>query len=173
MVDEVAGGLHGHPAEKIRPGFGQLVDVQQCLQWEDTFWTSWARSPGSCGGCSSLPSCWDTTANGGRRLYYEFCQQVVELNKSLMEKCYYEVYQQEVELNEAAWRECVITSWKTIPTYLGLQVDGHQCLVQGTPVGLVREDLQEDVVDVLHCLLGHHNCWREVLPRPGQIQNIL
>ena len=57
MVDEVAGGLHGHPAEKIRPGFGQLVDVQQCLQWEDTFWTSWARSPGSCGGCSSLPSC--------------------------------------------------------------------------------------------------------------------
>ena len=106
MVDEVAGGLHGHPAVKIRPSFGQLVDVQQCLQWEDTFWTSWARSPGSCGGCSSLPSCWDTTANGGRRLYYEFCQQVVELNKSLMEKCYYEVYQQEVELNEAAWRVC-------------------------------------------------------------------
>ena len=27
VVDEVAGGLHGHPAEKIRPGFGQLVDV--------------------------------------------------------------------------------------------------------------------------------------------------
>ena len=26
-VDEVAGGLHGHPAEKVRPGFGQLVDV--------------------------------------------------------------------------------------------------------------------------------------------------
>ena len=66
VVDEVAGGLHGHPAVKIRPSFGQLVDVQQCLQWEDTFWTSWARSPGSCGGCSSLPSCWDTTANGGR-----------------------------------------------------------------------------------------------------------
>ena len=66
VVDEVAGGLHGHPAVKIRPSFGQLVDVQQCLQWEDTFWTSWARSPGSCGECSSLPSCWDTTANGGR-----------------------------------------------------------------------------------------------------------
>ena len=32
VIDEVAGGLHGHPAEKIRPSFGQLVDVQQCLQ---------------------------------------------------------------------------------------------------------------------------------------------
>ena len=27
VVDEVAGGLHGHPAVKIRPSFGQLVDV--------------------------------------------------------------------------------------------------------------------------------------------------
>ena len=32
---------------------------------------------------------------------------------------------------------------------------------KGTPVGREGEDLQEDV-DVLHCLLGHHNCWREV-----------
>ena len=81
------------------------------------------------------------------------------------------------KLQEGTKGTCVfevhVESWKAIPTYLGLQVDGHQCLVQGTPVGQVGEDLQEDVVDVLHCLLGHHNCWREVLPRPGQIQNIL
>ena len=32
---------------------------------------------------------------------------------------------------------------------------------KGTPVGREGEDLQEDV-DVLHCLLGHHNYWREV-----------
>ena len=70
------------------------------------------------------------------------------------------------KLQEGTKGTCVfevhVESWKTIPTYLGLQVDGHQCLVQGTPVGQVGEDLQEDVVDVLHCLLGHHNCWREV-----------
>ena len=70
------------------------------------------------------------------------------------------------KLQEGTKGTCVfevhVESWKTIPTYFGLQVDGHQCLVQGTPVGQVGEDLQEDVVDVLHCLLGHHNCWREV-----------
>ena len=69
------------------------------------------------------------------------------------------------KLQEGTKGTCVfevhVESWKTIPTYLGLQVDGHQCLVQGTPVGREGEDLQEDV-DVLHCLLGHHNCWREV-----------
>ena len=65
------------------------------------------------------------------------------------------------KLQEGTKGTCVfevhVESWKTIPTYLGLQVDGHQCLVQGTPVGQEGEDLQEDVVDVLHCLLGHHN----------------
>ena len=70
------------------------------------------------------------------------------------------------KLQEGTKGTCVfemhVESWKAIPTYLGLQVDGHQCLVQGDTCGTSLRGSLGGCGGCSHCLLGHHNCWSEV-----------